>query len=82
MPDTTNTQQHRRLRRVEAAEYLRNHHGIARSVNTLAKYATVGGGPLFRLAGRVPYYEIGDLDTWVDSILSSPMRSTSDRRAP
>lgn len=68
----------RPLRRVEASEYLKQRHGIDRRPATLAKYATIGGGPAFRLAGRVPLYSVAALDTWVAEITSAPMRSTSE----
>jgi hypothetical protein len=45
---------------------------------TLAKYAVIGGGPIFRRIGRVPLYAEDDLDQWITSKLSGPMRSTSD----
>ena len=70
----------RRLRRSEAATYLLETHGIRRAVGTLAKLAVVGGGPRFRVAGRTPLYSIDDLDAWVESILSPPVRSTSELR--
>ncbi len=70
----------RRLRRSEAATYLLETHGIRRAVGTLAKLAVVGGGPRFRVAGRTPLYSADDLDAWADSILSPPVRSTSELR--
>ena len=69
-----------RLRRSEAAAYLLETHGIHRAVGTLAKLAVVGGGPRFRVAGRTPLYSTDDLDAWVESILSPPVRSTSELR--
>lgn len=69
---------HRPLRRHEAAEYLKSKHGVDRKPATLAKYATLGGGPTFRRAGRVPLYTVDSLDAWVAEITSAPMRSTSE----
>lgn len=69
---------HRPLRRAEASDYLKQRHGVDRKPATLAKYATIGGGPAFRLAGRVPLYDPEALDTWVAEITSAPMRSTSE----
>jgi hypothetical protein len=66
------------LRRQAASQYLAENWGFCRSPNTLAKLAVVGGGPVFRRAGRVPLYAASDLDAWVRSKLSAPMRSTSD----
>jgi hypothetical protein len=68
----------RLLRRKAASEYLSATWGVHRAPSTLAKLAVTGGGPTFRLVGRVPYYSPDDLDEWVLSKLSRPMRSTSD----
>ena len=70
------------LRRQAASEYLRETHGLDRAPSTLAKLAVIGGGPIFRRAGRVPLYSVDDLDEWVASKLSPPMRSTSDVVSP
>ncbi len=70
----------RPLRRYEASNYLLETHGIRRTVGTLAKLAVIGGGPRFRVAGRTPLYSPDDLDAWADSILSPPVRSTSELR--
>jgi hypothetical protein len=67
----------RLLRRKAASEYLNDTHGVQRAPSTLAKLAVIGGGPVFRRDGRVPLYSTSDLDSWVRSILSKPMRSTS-----
>jgi len=48
---------------------------------TLATKASRGGGPPFRLFGRVPLYRWGDLLDWARSRLSAPMRSTSEADA-
>jgi hypothetical protein len=70
------------LRRNAASQYLEETWGMNRAPGTLAKYAVIGGGPTFRRAGRVPLYATNDLDKWVASKLSEPMRSTSDTAAP
>jgi len=64
--------------RKSAAEYVRNKHGQPCSPAWLAKLAVVGGGPVFRKAGRTPLYAEEDLDLWALSRLSGPMRSTSE----
>jgi hypothetical protein len=69
---------HRFLRRKAASDYLRETHGLDRAPSTLAKLAVTGGGPIFRRANRVPLYSTEDLDAWVKSKLSPPMRSTSE----
>ena len=43
----------------------------------LAKLAVVGGGPIYRKAGRFPLYTADDLDQWATSRLGTPRRSTS-----
>ena len=40
------------FRRAEAATYLSDVHGCCVASATLAKYATVGGGPVFRKIGN------------------------------
>ncbi len=70
----------RRLCRSEASTYLLEQHGIRRAVGTLAKLAVIGGGPRFRVAGRIPIYEPPDLDDWAESILSPLVNSTSELR--
>jgi hypothetical protein len=66
------------LRRKAASDYLRETHGLERAPSTLAKLAVIGGGPIFRRAGRIPLYTTDDLDRWAISLLSAPMRSTSE----
>ena len=62
MMNTTNTEpsiSDRMLRRVEAAQYVRDTHNIPCSPKTLAKLACVSSeGPPFRLAGRFPLYPV------------------------
>jgi hypothetical protein len=67
----------RLLRRKAASAYLYRIHGLERAASTLAKLAVIGGGPVFRRLNRVPLYSTDDLDEWVASKLSEPMRSTS-----
>lgn len=67
----------RYLRRNEAAIYLRSHYGYG-SVKTLAKLACLGGGPVFRKAGKIVLYRTEELDCWAASRISHPMHSTSD----
>jgi hypothetical protein len=70
-----------RLRRSEVPGYLLEKHGIPIAVNTLNKMATVGGGPDMRYAGRIPLYDVDDLDKWAESRLSGPVSSTSGKCA-
>ena len=73
-----NMEPHRFLRRKEASAYLQKTYGLIRAPSTLAKLAVIGGGPVFRRINRIPLYSTKDLDDWVTSKLSGPMRSTSD----
>lgn len=79
-PETTAIDS-RPLRRGEAAVYITQTHGIPCSPNTLAKLASVGGGPAFRKASRFPLYSRADLDAWVQGKMSALVRSTSELSA-
>ena len=68
------------LNRREASDYLRERYGIRARPATLAKYASIGGGPLFRRAGRFPVYALQDLDDWAEARLSPLVHSTSEFR--
>jgi hypothetical protein len=70
------------LRRKAASQYLDETWGVIRTPSTLAKYAVIGGGPVFRRDSRFPLYLPDDLDAWAASRLSAPMRSTSDQVSP
>lgn len=70
-----------RLRRSEVPEYMLRKHGIPVATSTLAKWATVGGGPAMQHSGRTPLYHIKDLDTWAEERLSEPVSSTSEKRS-
>ena len=65
------------FRRVSAAHYVRETWGMPCSSKWLAKLAVVGGGPIYRKAGRFPLYTQDDLDRWAESRLGAPRRSTS-----
>ncbi len=67
----------RRLTRREAAEFL-TERGFRVAPATLAKYATIGGGPLYQSFGRRPLYRPADLLAWVEAKSTAPRRSTSE----
>jgi len=48
---------------------------------TLAELAVIGGGPPFRRIGRIPLYEVEELDRWIEAQLSPPVASTTELRA-
>ena len=69
--------QNRRLRRREAAKFLTNE-GYPVAPSTLAKLASIGGGPEFESFGRLPLYRPDALLFWAKSRSTGPRRSTSD----
>lgn len=71
------TENTRRLSRRDAAEYLTNN-GYQTAPSTLAKLASVGGGPIFESFGRKPLYKPDNLLAWAEARSSGPRRSTSD----
>jgi len=66
-----------RLRRWEAADYLRIVHGIEIAAATLAKWASIGGGPAYQKVNRTPLYPRDELDAWAAEKLGEPIRNTS-----
>lgn len=64
------------LDRAEAAEHI-TRRGLRTSKNTLQKYVTVGGGPVYRRFGNRAVYLAADLDAWVDEKLSAPRRTSA-----
>jgi len=64
-------------RRADAARYVRETWGLPCSASWLAKLAVVGGGPIFRKAGRFPIYLDRDLDSWSEGRIGAPRHSTS-----
>jgi hypothetical protein len=69
---------HRPLRRREAAQFLTDH-GFSTAPATLAKLASIGGGPMFRYWGRFPIYTPHNLLEWAHARSTEPRRSTSDQ---
>lgn len=65
------------LRRKAAGEYLKSKYGFG-SEKTLAKLATIGGGPLFYKATNAALYRPEDLDAWALAKIGKAQRSTSD----
>src|SRR5262249_45596487 len=65
------------VRRAKAAEFLRKKYGFG-SLKTLAKLASIGGGPKMSYAGRLPLYRLDDLDSWALAQITRPVRSTSE----
>jgi hypothetical protein len=65
--------------RAEAADYLTEDKGLKTSKNTLQKWATTGGGPLYRRFGNRAVYTVEDLDAWAERKLSAPRRTYKKR---
>ena len=65
------------LLRPEAADFL-TERGFHTTKFTLQKYATTGGGPVYRIWGNRALYTRDDLLTWAKAKLSEPRRSTSE----
>lgn len=65
------------LRRRQTADAL-TEAGYPTASSTLSTKATRGGGPPYRLFGRVPLYRWGDALAWAEGRMSPPRRSTSE----
>ncbi len=65
-----------RLRRKDVPEYLANKYGIDIAKATLAKLASIGGGPAMQYIGRIPLYHRDDLDAWAEMKLSKSVKNT------
>jgi hypothetical protein len=65
------------LRRKATAEAL-TARGYPCSDKTLATKATRGGGPPYRLFGRIPLYRWAEALAWAEGRLSGPQGSTSE----
>jgi hypothetical protein len=65
------------LRTGPAAAFLRQRYGYG-TPPSLAKWRVTGEGPPFRRSGRIILYEPDDLDSWAESRLTAPVRSTSE----
>lgn len=72
------------LRRWEASQYLLFVYGLVIAPATLAKRASIGGGPRFLKggkesgSGRTPYYPVEELDRWATQNLGRLVASTSE----
>ena len=69
------------LRRNEAAEYLKDRGIPGCAPATLAKLASIGGGPKFSKFGKWPVYSVGDLDAWIAARLSPPAAASAAHQA-
>jgi hypothetical protein len=66
-----------RMDRQQAAAFL-SERGYRTGPATLAKLASVGGGPIFESFDRKPLYQEADLLAWAQARTTGPRRSTSD----
>lgn len=70
------------LGRSDAAKYLRETHKMQISAATLASYAHLGTGPIYRKAGKIVLYEVVHLDAWAATRMSGFKRFASDSDLP
>ena len=61
------------LSRTDAAQRVRELHGIPCEPSTLAKRATTGTGPTYRIIGGKAMYLDADVDSWARSLVSEPL---------
>lgn len=71
---------HDYITRKEASDFLKER-GLPVAPTTLAKYASLGGGPPMHHFGRRVLYNPATLLDWANSKLSGPSQSTSDRNS-
>lgn len=77
MTDPTYLDRDALLRRAAVSAALLNH-GFPVAKTTLSTKASRGGGPPYRLFGRVPLYRWGDALDWARARLSPAIRSTAE----
>ncbi|HEY7298564.1 MAG TPA: hypothetical protein VH684_11565 [Xanthobacteraceae bacterium] len=65
------------LTRVEAASVLTSL-GLKTAASTLATYAVRGGGPPYRIWGRMPLYRRSELLAWSRERLRAPRRAAGE----
>lgn len=66
------------ISRTAAAQRVRQLHGIPCEPSTLAKRATTGTGPTYRIIGGKAMYLDADVDSWARSLVSAPLKKASD----
>ena len=67
-----------RMRRSLASQYLNEVHCVKLAPVTLAKLASIGGGPKFWKDGKFPLYAVEHLDEFAAARLGRLRASTSD----
>jgi hypothetical protein len=75
-----NDAQSKPLRRDDAAKFVRENFSIPCSARTLAKFASIGGGPLYRYSGRFPVYDVADLKAWATGKVGPRVSSATEAR--
>ena len=65
------------LRRTALAQAF-NDRGFRMTTSTLATKAARGGGPPYRLFGRIPLYRWGDALTWAESRMTALRHSSAE----
>ena len=64
------------LTKKQASTYLSCNLGLTISEKTLSKYITTGGGPIYHKFGNRVVYTTNDLNDWVNSKISKPLRGS------
>jgi hypothetical protein len=67
-----------RLDRSEASAYLWDRHRVKCSRVTLARLASIGGGPKFQRVGPYVFYTPAELDLWAEAKTTPLLAKASD----
>jgi hypothetical protein len=78
--DTSTPAPQQRLRRAEAAEYLRQKHGIPHTEKTLRNRNAAGLGPKPEYLGTIPFYTPQGLDEYAATAFTPESPVTVTRR--
>jgi hypothetical protein len=67
-----------RLNRTEASAYLWDRHRLKCARVSLARLASIGGGPRFQRVGPFVFYTPAELDRWAEAKTTPLLTKTSD----
>ena len=66
--------------RAEAAQRVREVHGVPCMPSSLAQHACYGTGPIYRIIGGKSAYLDEDIDAWAAGQISKPIRRAGEAR--
>ena len=66
--------------RAQAAQRVREVHGIPCLASSLAQHASYGTGPIYRIILSKAAYLDADIDAWAVSLISKPIRRAGEAR--